>query len=92
MASTLSHPSVIEEYIKDELSLSKLAGPFHRHAIRGVQINHFGVIPKNHRTDVWRLIVDMSHPEGALLAKIDIKSYRWHGMNMFMWICAFLSV
>ena len=64
MASALSHPTVIEEYIKDELSLSRLAGLFHKQAIEGGQINRFGVIPKNHRTGARRLIVDMSHPEG----------------------------
>ena len=37
MANTSSHPTVLEEYIKDELSLSGLADPFHRHAIKGVR-------------------------------------------------------
>ena len=29
-----------------------------------VNINHFGVIPKHHQANKWRLIVDLSHPEG----------------------------
>ena len=33
-------------------------------AIPGVQINRFGVIPKPHQLGKWRLIVDLSHPEG----------------------------
>ena len=28
------------------------------------QINRFGVIPKHYNQDAWRLIADMSHPEG----------------------------
>jgi len=64
MASAPSHPKVIEEYIQNELSLSRMAGPFQRQTMRADSINRFGVIPKHHKPDVWRLIVDMSHPEG----------------------------
>jgi len=66
MESAISHPKVVEECIANELSLSRMAGPFQRHTINGEQISRFGVIPKHHKTDAWRLIVDMSYPEGKI--------------------------
>ena len=27
-------------------------------------VSRFGVIPKNHQPDIWRLIIDLSHPKG----------------------------
>ena len=33
-------------------------------AIPGIQVNQFGVILKKHQPDKWRLIVDLSYPEG----------------------------
>ena len=29
-----------------------------------MHINQFGAIPKSHQPGKWRLIVDLSHPEG----------------------------
>lgn len=64
MASAILHPKVVEEYIANEVSLSRVAGPYRKHMIKGGQISRFGVIPKHNKMDAWRLIVDMSHPEG----------------------------
>ena len=30
-----------------------------------VQINRFGLVSKNHQPGKWRLVVDLSHPQGA---------------------------
>jgi len=29
-----------------------------------IQVNQFGLVPKGHVTDQWRLIVDLSFPKG----------------------------
>jgi len=46
------------------LQMNSPLGPFQRHTINRGQIGRFGVIPKHHKTDAWRLIIDMSFPEG----------------------------
>ena len=45
------------------MTLSRVAGPFTKAHLPGIQISRFGVIPKSHQKDKWRLIVDLSHPK-----------------------------
>ena len=42
-----------------------MIGPLELDALPRVHVSHFGVIPKSHRPGEWRLIMDLSHPEGA---------------------------
>ena len=58
-----SHPEVVDTYIKDELALNRVFGPYSRHQCPSVQISRFGVIPKSHQPNKWRLIIDLSHPQ-----------------------------
>ena len=60
----LQHPQVVEGYLSEEIAQHRVAGPFHMSAVSKVHISRFGVIPKNHKPDKWRLIVDLSHPAG----------------------------
>ena len=39
-------------------------GPFERSEMPEVHLSRFGVIPKSNQPGKWRLIVDLSHPEG----------------------------
>ena len=64
LQSALLHPEVIDNYIQNELSAHRMAGPFSVDECCFVNINRFGVIPKHHQANKWRLIVDLSHPEG----------------------------
>ena len=63
--SAILHPEVVDEYIQNELSLGRISGPYPlsqcplRCTVAG-----FGVIPKNHQPNKWRLIIDLSHPQG----------------------------
>ena len=59
----VSHPEVVNKYLKDELTLNRVYGPFSRHQFTTVQISRFGVIPKHHQSNKWRLIMDLSHPQ-----------------------------
>ena len=54
MRSATLNPQVIEEYIKQELELGKIVGPFSKTLAPAVHINRFGVIPKKHQADKWR--------------------------------------
>ena len=64
MMSANEHPEVVSEYLSEELERGALLGPFDREEVRGVVTNRFGVIPKSGKSGKWRLIVDLSHPEG----------------------------
>ena len=64
MLSAREHPEVVAEYLRKELERGVLLGPFHRDEVQGVVLNRFGVIPKSGQKGSWRLIVDLSYPEG----------------------------
>ena len=57
------HPQVVDEYLSKELHLHRIAGPYHKSEIPSIQISRFGVIPKRHQPNSWRLIIDLSHPK-----------------------------
>ena len=60
----LQHKEVVDEYLQNELSHKRISGPFKKCEVPRVQISRFGVIPKNHQPNKWRLIVDLSFPKG----------------------------
>ena len=64
LQGAILHPEVVDAYIKDELALNRVFGPYSRHQCPFVQISRFGVIPKSHQPNKWRLIIDLSHPQG----------------------------
>ena len=63
MISARFHPQQIQEYIEREVAAGRVIGPLLDTA--AVQISRFGVIPKPHQPGKWRLITDLSSPEGA---------------------------
>lgn len=66
MPSAITHPEVVTNYLRKELSLRRMLGPYDstKH-LPPLHVNRFGVIPKGHNTGKWRLITNLSHPEGA---------------------------
>ena len=64
MCSTQDHLQVVGDYLRDELSRRGVLGPFVPEEVPEVHIDRFGVIPKLHQPGKWRLIVDLSHPNG----------------------------
>ena len=60
----LQHPNIVTQYLADEIMQRRVAGPFQRSTIPEAHISRFGVIPKNHQPNKWRLIIDLSHPAG----------------------------
>ena len=44
--------------------LDRVIGPLSRQEVPGVHVSRFGVIEKPHQPGKYRLIVDLSHPEG----------------------------
>ena len=64
MPSARDRPEVIDEYLAVECSKGRVIGPLDQALFPDIHVNRFGVIPKG-TSGKWRLIVDMSFPEGA---------------------------
>ena len=64
MHSALENSEVVSAYLAEEKRRGVLLGPFERSGVPEVHLNRFGVIPKSSQPGKWRLIVDLSHPEG----------------------------
>ena len=64
MKTAMENPQVIKEYLDVERKRGVLLGPFERSEMPEVHLSRFGVIPKSNQPGKWRLIVDLSHPEG----------------------------
>ena len=64
MQSAAQNPQVIEDYLSKQIECGNILGPFSAAVAPKVQINKFGVIPKKHQPGKWRLITDLSFPEG----------------------------
>ena len=64
MLSARQNPQVIEEYLHAEVGKGNILGPFAPGSAPPVHINRFGVIPKKYQPGKWRIITDLSYPEG----------------------------
>lgn len=64
MKSALDNQEVVDRYLSKEVELGRVMSPIIPERLPHIQINRFGVIPKNHQPRKWRLIVDLSHPAG----------------------------
>ena len=64
MPSVSLQPSVIDDYLHPELAKGRVAGPFSSPPLPHLHISRFGVIPKKHQPGKWRLILDLSSPDG----------------------------
>ena len=66
MLSALEHPEEVENYLSKDLEANTIIRiPSLREAkALGIHSSPFGVIPKKNRPNKWRLIVDLSAPEG----------------------------
>ena len=67
MPSALLQPSVIDDYLRNELDMGRIAGPFRTPPLPNLHVSRFGVIPKKHQPGKWRLILDLSSPRELVL-------------------------
>ena len=49
--SAAQHPSVVDQYLANEVSLGRVAGPFSAHPYMNLHVSNFGVIPKRPTRD-----------------------------------------
>ena len=64
MKSAEENPQVVNDCLEAEKKREVLLGPFEWSEVAEVHLSRFGVIPKKTQPGKWRLIVDLSHPEG----------------------------
>ena len=62
MQSAGERPSVIDTFLATELAAERVLGPVDPGLAGSIQVNRFGLVPKGHEPDNWRLIVDLSFP------------------------------
>ena len=65
MQSAHLHPTVIADYVQGEVSHGRILGPFQLGSLPEIHVNRMGVIPKGRIPGKWRLITDLSFPEGG---------------------------
>jgi hypothetical protein len=63
--SANDHPKVIASSLQKEISRGRLVGPLDPQLYPFVHASSLGAVPKKHSADKWRLILDLSHPEGS---------------------------
>lgn len=66
LLGALQHPQVVDDYLQAEIAEHRVIGPFQMEDIPAAHISRFGVIPKHHSPNKWRLIVDLSHPASTM--------------------------
>ena len=72
MPSTSEQHDIVSKYLQEEIAEGRILGPFTPGELNTpIHISPIGVIPKRHQPNKWRLIVDMSSPDG-----FSINQYR----------------
>ena len=92
LEGALQHPSVVDNYITEEIMHHRINGPLPKTTVPMAHISHFGVIPKCHTPIKWRLIINLSHPAGhsvnnsipkslCSLFCVKVDTTIWHILN-----------
>ena len=63
LPAATAHPDIVMKYLQHEISLKRVVGPFSRTLLPDIHVSRFGVIPKRHQINSWRLILDLSFPK-----------------------------
>ena len=73
--SAMSHPHVINEYISNECTVGRTAGPFLSPPFSTFTVSPLGAVPKKH-SKKWQLIMHLSYPSGnSVNDGIDIADF-----------------
>ena len=64
MISAAKNPDPVQKYVDNEQAEGRIIGPFTPEETADIHVSRFGVIPKRHQPGKWRLILDLSSPDG----------------------------
>ena len=70
----MSHPEIVDQISTDQDFIAQSDRSIPLKGVPYVHLNRFGVIPKNHQPDKWRLIVDFSYPKGSSISDGILKA------------------
>lgn len=85
--SSYEHPEVVDKYLANECKLGRVLGPWLTPPPCPIHISRFGVIPKKSQPGKWRLIVDLSFPEGAIASMMAFPLATAHcGTPPLIWV------
>ena len=62
--SAYTKPDIIKSRLEEEIELGRVAGPFSQPPIQNLIVSPIGLVPKSTPGE-FRLIFDLSHPQGA---------------------------
>ena len=62
--SALARPDIFRKKVSKELKLGQVLGPFTQPPMTNFQCSPMGLVPKKGNPGKYRLIMDLSHPEG----------------------------
>ena len=79
-----AHPEVVEEYLQHEISMQRVAGTFPLTLVPDLQISRFGVIPKSHQINKWRLILNLSFPKAKSVNDGILKMFAHYTILLLM--------
>ena len=77
MLSAEQYPSVVDEYLSAKLAQGRIVE--FSEEVKNIHFSPFGVIPKKNKPGKWRLIVDLSAPEGSSVN--DAISREWCSLS-----------
>ena len=64
MPSASEQAAAVSSYVNTELRKGRFIGPFDATGATGVHISRLGEVPKGHAPRKWRVITNLSYPEG----------------------------
>ena len=62
--SSLANAQVVRDYIGEEILAGRMVGPLCLAPHRSIHCSPIGLVPKGRGSGQWRMIVDLSYPEG----------------------------
>lgn len=65
LLSVMNNPQTVQRYLEEELREGRMVGPLGQEEAQLVHVSPIGIIPKSHKPGKWRLIHDLSSPNGA---------------------------
>ena len=65
LGSAYDYPEVVSDYLENERTHHRIVGPLVPRSTIPVHTRSFGMIPKRHQANKWRLIVDLSSSKGG---------------------------
>ena len=70
MPSAIANPEVVDKYIAEEVGAGKLQAVTNPAEVAHTYCSPLGIIPKPHQPGKFRLIVNLSAPEGTSVMMI----------------------